>query len=375
VAHRAAAVRAAAPDDDGDPAGQLSVAHALLGEWDGAAAGLAVAVPAMRLAGRISRASEYLGWWALASLGTGDWDRALSHGAEAEQLAVASGDPVLRLRALGHQAWAFALRGQAEQAESLAARMTADPHASSYFRSVAQRALGLSALSTGRPAEAFDLLARLFDPADPVHHYGLQLPALDDLAAAARECGRLADARAIVARLERPIEATAAPSVRTGLMLARVLLADDEQAGALLSAALQAGPSSPYQRGRLQLAYGSLLRRQRRHAQARVPLRHAAENLERLGAGYWAEQARSELRAAGEPRPAGEAQPGQDQGPALLSAQELRIAGLAASGLSNREIAAALTLSPRTVGAHLYRVFPKLGVTSRVQLAAALATR
>jgi DNA-binding NarL/FixJ family response regulator len=83
----------------------------------------------------------------------------------------------------------------------------------------------------------------------------------------------------------------------------------------------------------------------------------------------WAERARRELRATGE---AGE-EPGTPQR-ACLSPQELQIAQLAAGGLSNREIAERLYLSHRTVGSHLYRIFPKLGITSRIQLPSVLAT-
>ena len=78
----------------------------------------------------------------------------------------------------------------------------------------------------------------------------------------------------------------------------------------------------------------------------------------------WTDQARAELRAAGEL--ADPLAPGVS-GP--LSPQELQIARLAAEGLSNRDIGRQLYLSPRTVGTHLYRIFPKLQVTSRVQLA------
>jgi DNA-binding CsgD family transcriptional regulator len=87
-----------------------------------------------------------------------------------------------------------------------------------------------------------------------------------------------------------------------------------------------------------------------------------------LGVPRWAERARLELGAAGET--SGKRAPeAWDQ----LSPQEMQIANLAAEGLSNREIAQRLYLSHRTVGSHLYRLFPKRGVTSRAQLVAALA--
>jgi DNA-binding NarL/FixJ family response regulator len=88
--------------------------------------------------------------------------------------------------------------------------------------------------------------------------------------------------------------------------------------------------------------------------------------LDSIGATAWAEAARAELRAAGEVVST------QGRAHATLSSQELQIARLAAEGLSNREIGERLYLSPRTIGSHLYRIFPKLNITSRGQLASRL---
>ena len=101
--------------------------------------------------------------------------------------------------------------------------------------------------------------------------------------------------------------------------------------------------------------------------QSRAPLREAVETFDALGLLLYAERARRELRASGE-----RVRSRVPEGWAQLSPQELQIAQLAAEGLSNREIGEQLYLSHRTVESHLYRLFPKLGVTSRAQLRDAL---
>ncbi|MFF3493101.1 AAA family ATPase [Streptomyces sp. NPDC002795] len=122
---------------------------------------------------------------------------------------------------------------------------------------------------------------------------------------------------------------------------------------------------NPYKRARTELLYGEWLRRMQRPADARVALRSAHETFEHLGARPWATRAMAELRAAGETRTA----PRHDAAVAgRLTPQELQVARLAATGLSNREIGAQLFLSPRTVGYHLYNAYPKLGVANRVEL-------
>jgi DNA-binding NarL/FixJ family response regulator len=127
-----------------------------------------------------------------------------------------------------------------------------------------------------------------------------------------------------------------------------------------------ASPSVFFQ-SRLQLAYGTRLRRERRSIDARAHLRSAAEGFEAVGATPWSERAREELRASGETI-RHHAPDRRDQ----LSPQEMQIAKLAAEGLSNRQIAARLFVSHRTVGSHLYKIFPKLGISSRGELASAL---
>ena len=103
--------------------------------------------------------------------------------------------------------------------------------------------------------------------------------------------------------------------------------------------------------------------------ESRVPLREARDLFDAVGVSSWGDQARRELRASGE-RSRRRVPEARDD----LTAQELQIAQLAAEGLSNREIGQRLFLSHRTISTHLYRVFPKLGITSRAELGAALAS-
>lgn len=189
------------------------------------------------------------------------------------------------------------------------------------------------------------------------------------LADAARAAGEVDDARRLIDGLAGLAASTPAPLLHAELAHARAVLANDAQASVLFERALRTDTTSlPLLRARTQYAYGSWLRRLRRNAEAREPLRSALDAFSLIGAVGWIERARAELRAAGERREAATADPGQ-----VLSAHELRIARLAAAGHSNREIGEMLAQSPRTISAHLYRIYPKLHVTSRRQLAARLS--
>jgi DNA-binding CsgD family transcriptional regulator len=153
------------------------------------------------------------------------------------------------------------------------------------------------------------------------------------------------------------------------LELARVQLAGDDE-GVFERAHARDLTGLPMIRARIDLSYGEWLRRRRRRRESRAPLRAARDAFDALGASPWAERARRELRASGET-----SRRRQPDSLDELTPQELQIVQMAARGLSNRDIAERLYLSHRTVESHLYRVFPKLGVTSRAQLAGALGDR
>jgi DNA-binding CsgD family transcriptional regulator len=228
-----------------------------------------------------------------------------------------------------------------------------------------QLARGTAALGAGRYDEAYEQLARIFDPHDPAYHPHLRAWALVDLAEAA-VAGRYHDAaRRHHAELIPEAAATGSPLLRASLAVAAPMLATGD-AQALFDVALDADLAAwPLHRARLQLAHGMWLRRRPQASDSRAPLRAARDTFDALGADAWAQRARRELRAAGErgSRPAPRALD-------LLGPQELQIARLAAEGLNNREIGQQLYLSHRTVRNHLYRMFPKLGITSRAELAA-----
>ncbi|MEU2228473.1 LuxR family transcriptional regulator [Streptomyces sp. NPDC018347] len=148
---------------------------------------------------------------------------------------------------------------------------------------------------------------------------------------------------------------------------------DEPGTAGLFDAARAAARASarPFDRARLALDHGIWLRRRRGFAAARTYLRSAHDDFTRLGALPWQSRARAELRAIGV-SPRGEAASPAAAGVSSLSPHEERIVRLAALGLTNREIGDRLEVSPRTVASHLYKVFPRLGVSSRRELARAL---
>jgi DNA-binding CsgD family transcriptional regulator len=168
------------------------------------------------------------------------------------------------------------------------------------------------------------------------------------------------------ARLEHLRElVAAAPTAARQALLARcaALLAERDPEEAFSESIALGSGLPPLQRARTELLYGEWLRRERRRADARVHLRAALDAFQRLGAVPWAERAEAELRATGETA--------RKRDPSLveqLTPQESQIAGLVTKGLTNREIAGQLYLSPRTIDYHLHKVFTKLGIASRAEL-------
>ncbi|MYS80576.1 AAA family ATPase [Streptomyces sp. SID5474] len=261
---------------------------------------------------------------------------------------------------LAFQGDASSARARAEDALTLI-----DPLESRSVSVYARRALGAAAVAEGAYETAYGQLRMAFTADGAPVHYHASYPALADLAAAAVRCGRRAEAVAIVERSASALADNASPRLRALISRARGLLADPEDAEPHFRAAL-ADPVLehwPFERAQTLLDLAEWLRRRRRIAEARGPLTEALETFRRLGARPWIERARAESRAAG--LDVTDAVP---DALAELSPQQQQIIRLAARGLTNREIGEKLFLSPRTVGSHLYRSFPKLGITARSQL-------
>lgn len=144
------------------------------------------------------------------------------------------------------------------------------------------------------------------------------------------------------------------PLARAEVALAEAMLSADDR---LEEFVLSTSASSPFVFARASLHWGMRLRRLGHPRQSRAALDAARDVFREIGARSWAETASRELRATGIQHHAPEFRG--------LSAQEFAIARLVAQGLSNRDIAERLTLSPRTVSSHLYRIYPKVGVGSR----------
>ncbi|POM26772.1 putative HTH-type transcriptional regulator [Actinomadura rubteroloni] len=226
----------------------------------------------------------------------------------------------------------------------------------------AQAALALLDLGSGRPDETVRRLAPLV--AGPRRHAAGMMSSIADLAEAAVRLGRPDEARPAAVRLRAWADATGQPWA-LALALRCAALLDDAEDPYLRALDEHTRADRPFEAARTELLYGEWLRRHRRRADARRPLRSALETFERLRAAPWAERARGELRATGEAVTLAPDADALDR----LTPQERQVVRLAAAGTSSREIAAQLFLSPRTVEYHLYKAYPKLGVSSRRELA------
>jgi DNA-binding CsgD family transcriptional regulator len=326
----------------------------------------------LRKQARIGNLARVLFAQAWAEMEVGDWVGAMREAEESARFAEETGAALWVAAATIVKAKIAGMQGDLKQSEALAAqaeRLILSMGAS-FLLAMLQLARGIAAIGAGRHGEAFEHLRRLFAPADPAFNSGLQFFALADFVEAAVHFDNSQAAGSVIEEIERDSAGTPVPWVETMLCYGKALVATNEDAERFFLLGL--GPAAknwPFLRGRLLLGYGVWLRRQRRSANARAPLREARDIFDALGASPWSNRAREELRAAGEASFHRIEQIWEN-----LTPQELHIAQLAAQGLSNKVIAARLYLSHRTVGYHLHRVFSKTGVVSRSGLGSILST-
>lgn len=263
-------------------------------------------------------------------------------------------------------------RGEFESARRYAAEVRAwsKPRGLQRLLDGADRIMVRAALAEADYEAAYQAAVRISPPGQwprhSLHEVGEDM--LDSVEAALLS-GRPEDARVLAAEAVRLNLAEVSPRVAALAIAISAMTVSGSDAGELYQSALThpGVVEFPFDRARIMLAQGMWLRRMRRLTEARTALGLAADGFDRLGARPWAERARAEMRAAGASvqQALGETAP--------LSAQERRIADLAATGQTTKEIAVQLSLSPRTVDGHLYRLFRKLDISSRAGLSMALA--
>ena len=358
----------------------LTAAHGLT--WAGEAASavwaddlalpfLQSAIDRLRPEGRLVWLAQALTLHAWVNARQGAVREAITSADEAARLAAETRQP--RYVPVANLAHAAAAGGMGE--EEIAHRLVAEaeaallPMGAHPLLALVAVVRGRTALAAERPAEAYTELIRIFTPGDTAHQPFVGGWALADLTEAAVHGGGDLDRVAgILGTWQQTASTTGASHLHVQLTYAKALLAEDAAAEQDFSDAMAGGSEGwPFYAARARLSFGQRLRRQHRDTDARPHLRQSAQLFEGLGQRRYADRALRELRATGERARARSAETWTD-----LSPQELQIAQLAAEGLTNREIGGRLYLSHRTIGTHLYNLFPKLGITSRSQLRDAL---
>nr|SBO99837.1 putative transcriptional regulator [Nonomuraea gerenzanensis] len=307
----------------------------------------------------------------LDQLAAGEWDEAERTGQRALELNLAHGNALFAHHTRAYLGLLAALRGRLERARELQAVVDAwaRPRGVGFLTQIADATGTAAALSEGDYEAAYLHAIGITRPGsfEPYAHQATRT--LLDLVEAAVHTGRLDQARLHAqAALDAGLPGISPRLAVITYGAVTMTTADEKEAEEMYRRA-EAEPDGggfPFELARIRLAHGVRLRHTQGPKAARPLLARAAETFDRLGATGWAERAQTELRALGV---------ATGVSPAHLTAltwQEHRIAELAASGLTNKEIGERMHLSPRTVSSHLYRVFPKLGITSRAALRDAL---
>ncbi|MBC9225164.1 AAA family ATPase [Aeromicrobium sp. 636] len=302
---------------------------------------------------------------------SGRWDAAARAAHETKDLCADLGYRLYTWGPLYGLALVAANRGDRDAciAQCRAMLDWAEPRQFGWVANWARHALTEAALAHGDFETAYAHAVSITEPGSLGTHNPEAVWTGLDLVEAAHHTGRAAQARDHAAVLQQADLGRITPRFAFTTAAAAAMVAPDAEAPGLFerAVALPAVESWPFELARVRLAFGERLRRLRRTRDARGQLDAARAGFERLGAVPWAHRAATELRATGVSRGTATV-----TGADSLTPQETEVAELAASGLTNREIAARLYVSPRTVSAHLYRIFPKLGITSRAALRDAL---
>jgi DNA-binding CsgD family transcriptional regulator len=327
------------------------------------AAGL---VAGARAKGIIFALPAGLGFSALSLTLLGRHREALINGTEGLRIARDTGQPLWGSYASGALAYLAAIEGDEAECRRHADGSGLGRSAEEAGSTWALAALALLDLGLGRVQGTFDRLRAVAQ--GPTRHQAAVVRSVPDLIEAAVRLGRPEDAVEPLALFTRWATTMRRPWIDALLARCRAVTTPDSGAERyyLEALALHEPRSRPFERARTELLYGEWLRRERRKSDARVQLNSALRAFEELNSTPWAARARAELGATGSTVP-------RVAAPdvfAALTPQELQISQLAARGLSNRDIAAQLYLSPRTVAYHLYKAYPKLGIASRGELAA-----
>jgi DNA-binding CsgD family transcriptional regulator len=295
----------------------------------------------------------------------GEWAEAGELAAEGLRVSEERGSRFFGWYFRYHQALLAAVQGRFDTSRALAGQIIgwAGPRGVGTARVFALQALVLADLGQGDFEGAYAHAAEISPAGTLASHVPHALWVVMDLVEAAVRTHRRAEAeRHVRAMADADI---AALSPRLAILAAgSAALAFGGSARFEQALSLPTVEQWPFDVARIRLAYGERLRRARATAESRIQLQAALAAFGKLGAAPWAARAERELRATGETR--------MSPGAVALTPQELQIARLAASGLTNKQIAERLFLSPRTVGGHLYQIFPKLGITTRAALRDAL---
>src|ERR671911_2135486 len=323
-----------------------------------------------REGGAVGAAMMALSMLGHCELAAGRWDEAQQLAAESSALCDERGYQLYAWGGRYATALIAANRGDLDACHEICQAMFewGTPRQLGRLPDFANHTLAQAALGSGDFEDCYTHATAIAPPGSFPSHTTQVLWVAVDLVEAAVRTGRHAEARAHVDAMQRADLARLSPRLALIAAAAQAMVAPDADAPDLFDEALALPriEDFPFELARAHLAYGERLRRLRRTRDARVQLAAACDAFGRLGADPWAKRAAVELAATGMTRHVvgGTA--------AALTSQELEVAQLAAAGMTNREIAERLFVSPRTVSAHLYRIFPKLGITTRAALRDAL---